>query len=214
MADKDYYSILGVPKNSSADDIKRSFRKLAQEHHPDKGGDAERFKELNEAYSVLSDPQKRAVYDKFGHAGFAHAGGGGFSGSRPEGAPFRGGFEDIFTADNGGTGGFRFSFGGGLGDLFEDFFGEAFSQVQVEVPISLTQAVLGDTLRFQTQHGDTLEFRIPPGAQDGQSFRFRGKGNPHKRGRGDLLVTLRIKMPGRLNKDQRRLFEELRQAGL
>lgn len=206
MANKDYYSILDVSKNASQEEIKKAFRKLAIEHHPDKGGDAEKFKEINEAYSILSDQQKRAAYDQFGHAGFTHAGGGGFSGFR--------GFEDIFTADNGGRGGFRFSFGGGLGDLFEDFFGEAFSQIQVEVPISLTQAILGDTLRFQTQHGDTLEFRIPPGAQDGQSFRFRGKGNPHKRGRGDLLVTVRIKMPGRLNKEQRRLFEELKKTGI
>lgn len=208
MPKRDYYEILGVPRNASQEDIKKTFRKLAIEHHPDKGGDAEKFKELNEAYSVLSDPQKRTAYDQFGHAG------GGFSGFRPGRGPVGGGFEDIFTADNGGTSGFRFSFGGGLGDLFEDFFGEAFSQVQVEVPISLTQAVLGDTLRFQTQPGDTLEFRIPPGAQDGQSFRFRGKGNIHKRGRGDLLVTIRIKMPGRLNKEQRRLFEEMKRTGL
>lgn len=205
MPKRDYYEILGISKNSSQEDIKKAFRKSAIEHHPDKGGDSEKFKEINEAYSVLSDPQKRATYDQLGHAGFAHAGRQGFSGHR--------GFEDIFTTDH-GSGGFRFSFGGGLGDLFEDFFGEAFSQVQVEVPISLTQAILGDTLRFQTQHGDTLEFRIPAGAKDGQSFRFRGKGNPHKQGRGDLIVTVRVTMPARLSREQKRLFEELKKTGM
>lgn len=204
MANKDYYNILGVSKNASDDEIKRAFRKLAQEHHPDKGGDSGKFKELNEAYSILSDPHKRAAYDRFG-ADFAN-GRGGFQ----RGAA---GFEDLFTSAN-GAGGFRFSFGGGLGDLFDDFFGEAFSQVQVEVPISLTQAVLGDTLRFQTQHGDTLELKIPAGTQDGQTFRFQGKGNLHRRGRGDLLVVVRIRLPNRLNREQRRLFEELKRTGL
>lgn len=202
MPKTDYYEVLGVSRNDSPEEIKRAFRKLAIKHHPDKGGDQEKFKAVNQAYSVLSDPQKRARYDQFGPE-FAHAG-QGFSGSR--------GFEDIFANVNGG--GFRFSFGGGLGDLFEDFFGEAFSQIQVEVPISLTQAVLGDKLQFRTQHGDTLEFHIPQGTQDGQTFRFRGKGHPHHRGRGDLLVTARIKMPGRLSQEQKRLFEELKRAGL
>lgn len=202
MPKRDYYEILGVNKQASQDEIKRSYRKLAIEHHPDKGGNPEKFKELNEAYSVLSDSHKRSRYDQLGHD-FASAG-QGFSGSR--------GFEDIFSGAN--RSGFRFSFGGGLGDLFEDFFGEAFSQVQVELPITLTQAILGDTLRFQTQHGDTLEFRIPPGTQDGQTFQFRGKGNPHRRGRGDLLVSVRVKLPARLNHQQRRLFEELKKTGL
>jgi len=97
---RDYYEILGVPKNSSADDIKRAFRKLAHQYHPDKNSDdgaAERFKEINEAYEVLSDPERRQAYDRFGH----------------DGETFGRGFDsDIFRG-----------FGGGLGDIFETFFG-------------------------------------------------------------------------------------------
>src|SRR5512137_1282611 len=97
---RDYYEVLGVPKNCSADDIKRSFRKLAHQYHPDKNSDsgaAEKFKELNEAYEVLSDPERRETYDRFGHAGETY--GKGFE-------------NDIFHG-----------FGGGFGDIFETFFG-------------------------------------------------------------------------------------------
>ena len=80
---KDYYKVLGVEKNASQDEVKRAFRKLAHEHHPDKGGSADKFKEVNEAYQTLSDDQKRAQYDQFGsagpQAGFGQDGGfGGF----------------------------------------------------------------------------------------------------------------------------------------
>ena len=80
MADKtpDYYKTLGVSKNASAAEIKKAFRKLAQKHHPDAGGDENKFKEINEAYEVLGDPEKRKVYDQFGTMG-----GAGFSGANP-----------------------------------------------------------------------------------------------------------------------------------
>jgi len=78
---KDYYDILGVPKDASQDEIKKAFYKLAHKYHPDKGGDAEKFKEINEAYQVLSDPEKRVQYDKFGTSFEGAAPGGqGFSG--------------------------------------------------------------------------------------------------------------------------------------
>ncbi|MCI0478971.1 DnaJ domain-containing protein, partial [Candidatus Uhrbacteria bacterium] len=77
---KDYYSILGVPKDASPDDVKKAFRRLAHEHHPDKGGDAQKFKDVNEAYQVLGDPQKRAQFDRFGSAAFEQGGMGGPSG--------------------------------------------------------------------------------------------------------------------------------------
>jgi molecular chaperone DnaJ len=101
MAKRDYYEVLGVSKNASADEIKKAYRKLARQHHPDANPDNKeeaeaKFKEISEAYVVLSDPDKRAGYDRFGHAGADGQGFGGFEG-----------FGDF----------------GGLGDIFEMFFG-------------------------------------------------------------------------------------------
>src|SRR5438046_4687927 len=108
---RDYYEVLGVERNAGDDEIKRAYRKLAVKFHPDKNPDdphaEEKFKELGEAYDVLMDPDKRAAYDRFGHAAFAR-GGAGFGG---------GGFHDPFEI-------FREVFGGGFGGgIFETFFG-------------------------------------------------------------------------------------------
>lgn len=194
---KDYYDVLGVKKTASQDDIKKAFRKLAHEHHPDKGGDQARFKELNEAYQVLSDPNKRAQYDQFGSADFGGAG---------QGRSGFGGFS--------GGPGFSFDFGGGgLGSIFEDMFSQAFSQVQAQVEISLTQAMLGEKLRLQVG-GENIDLNIPPGTQDGTTFQFRGKGNQTRRGRGDLILVVRVKLPRRLSREQKELFEQLKRLGL
>ena len=108
MSKKDYYDVLGVSKTATADEIKKAYRKLARQYHPDVNKDnpeaAEKFKEASEAYSVLSDEQKRAQYDQFGHAAFENGGAGGAGGF--------GGFE--------GFGGFG---GGGMEDIFDMFFG-------------------------------------------------------------------------------------------
>jgi molecular chaperone DnaJ len=111
MNKRDYYEVLGISKSASADEIKKAFRKAAVKHHPDKeGGDESKFKEINEAYEVLKDQQKRQRYDQFGHAGV-----GGNSGGPTAGNPFEG---------FGGQGA-QFDFGGGadLGDIFGQFFG-------------------------------------------------------------------------------------------
>ncbi len=193
MPQKDYYKILGVDRGASADEIKRAYRKLAQQYHPDKGGDSERFKEVSEAYQVLADQQKRAQYDQFGTVG----NGPGFGGS----------YDDIFRG--GSQAGF-----GGFADIFESMFGQAFSQVQAEVRIKLSQALLGGTLHIQTNQGEPVELTLPSGTQDGQAFRFGGMGMPYRGGRGDLIVVVRIDYPKRLNAKQRAAIEQLRDAGL
>lgn len=212
---KDYYKILGVSKNASQDEIKRAYRKLAHEYHPDKNtahADGARFKEINEAYQVLSNPAKRSQYDQFGTVG----GPGGFEGFNWGDASSGFDFRD-FSANRGSAfsgGGFSFNFGG-LGDIFEDFFGSAFSQVQTEVEIPLTAALLGEKMTLRTSGGENIELSIPPGTQDGTTFRFRGKGMPDRRGRrGDLLVTVRVKLPKRLTREQKELLEELKRMGL
>jgi molecular chaperone DnaJ len=153
MTKRDYYEVLGVGKDASADEIKKAFRKAAVEHHPDRGGDEVKFKEINEAYEVLKDAEKRKRYDQFGHAGV-----GGASGS-PFGAGFGGQGQNI-----------NFDFGDlGLGDIFSSFFGGGFDtgqnrrrqargrDVQAEVEISFEQAVFGAEADLNLTLEDTCE---------------------------------------------------------
>ncbi len=195
---KNYYDILGVPKGASADEIKKAYRSKAHKLHPDKGGDKAKFQEVNEAYQVLGDPQKKAQYDQFGSVGRDAGGFGGGAGG--------------FGGQAGGFEGFNVNFGGagGFGSIFEDLFESAFSQVQVQLQVSIPQAVLGDTVRFKTQFGDEIELRIPPGTQTGTTFNFRGKGQQTRRGRGDLHVTVVIEIPRRLSREERDLYEQLK----
>lgn len=141
---KDYYKILGVEKNASPEEIKKAFRKLAHQHHPDKkGGDEAKFKEINEAFQVLGNEEKRKQYDQFG-ADFEQQ--GGFGGGA--------GWEDFMRAAR-GQGGFQngaqFDFGGGFGDIFSDFFGGGGSHstqkrgndIQIDVELTFREAVFG-----------------------------------------------------------------------
>lgn len=149
MSKRDYYEVLGVSKTASADELKKAYRRLAVEHHPDKeGGSEEKFKELNEAYDVLKDAQKRQRYDQFGHAGVGGASsGGGSTGSAGGygGNPFEG---------FGGFGGqnVNFDFGEGLGDIFGQFFGGGSSRskapkrgrdIEVQLQLTFEEAIFG-----------------------------------------------------------------------
>lgn len=144
MAKKDYYEILGVSRNSSGEEIKKAYRKLAHQHHPDKsGGGDEKFKEITEAYSILGDSKKRAQYDQFGHA-FERAGGGNQQGG--------------FQWPGGGTGGFEFHFGEEPGqnfdfsDIFEDMLGfqkgrggknKRGKDIQIDLEIPFEESIFG-----------------------------------------------------------------------
>lgn len=146
---KDYYAILGVPKTAKADEIKKAFRRLAHEHHPDKGGNEQRFKDVNEAYQVLGDEKKRAAFDRFGSAAFeqgAPGGQGGFGGFDFSG--FQGGF---------GGGGFQVNMDdlGDLGDVLGEMFGLGRASggrgrskprgqdIQVDTELSFRESVFG-----------------------------------------------------------------------
>jgi DnaJ-class molecular chaperone len=198
---KDFYQILGVGKDATDQQIKKAYRKLALEHHPDKGGDDAKFKEINEAYQTLSDPQKRARYDQYGSADF-----GGFGGNQSGQTSGSGGFEGFDFNDFGGFG------GGGLGDIFGDLFSQAFSTVQAEVQVSPAQAVLGDKIEI-TAMGQNITLDIPAGTQDGTQFRVRGGGRATRSGqKGDLIIQIKIKFPHKLSKEQKELWEKLRES--
>lgn len=164
---RDYYEILGVGKTASADEIKKAFRRAAIEHHPDRGGDETKFKELNEAYEVLKDPSKRQRYDQFGRAGVGGNGAGG--------DPFAG-FGGFGQGQN-----VNFDFGDlGLGDIFNSFFGGAGQgqgrsrqqrgrDVETRVDISFEQAVFGTEAELNLNIEDTCEHckgsTVEPGHQ-------------------------------------------------
>jgi molecular chaperone DnaJ len=156
MSKRDYYEVLGVSKSASADEIKKAFRRAAVQHHPDKeGGNEEKFKEINEAYDILKDAQKRQRYDQFGHAGVGGASGGGQAGGNPfEGF---GGF--------GGQGG-SFDFGEGLGDIFGQFFGgggqrqrgpQRGRDVEVQLQLTFEEAIFGIEHEMTLDLEDTCE---------------------------------------------------------
>lgn len=184
---KNYYQILGVSKNASAEEIKKAYRKLAHQHHPDKqGGDEARFKEINEAYQVLSNPQKKSQYDRFGQT---------FDGGMGGGNPFGG--QNPF-------GGFEWDFQGnpeGFGDIFDIFnqFARAArargADVRVEHRISLEDAYRGLDNKFKIRlHSGEKEIsiKIPAGVEDGQAIKIAGAGEMGERVPGDLYVIIRV----------------------
>lgn len=187
---KDYYEILGVPKNAGDDEIKRAYRKLAHQYHPDKNkGDDRKFKEINEAYQVLSNKEKRAQYDRFGSAsdwsGFENPGDFG-------------GLSDILEEL------FGFSKRGGFG--FEGFgrggFGRQWSTVQTTLSIGFITAMLGGDIEVSVR-GEMIKLKIPSGIQNGEALVHHGKN-------GDIIFIINIKTPSHFSRKARELLEELR----
>lgn len=201
---KDYYKILGVEKNASKDDIKKAFRKLAHEHHPDKNkGNAEsekKFKEASEAYSVLSDDQKRAQYDRFGSAG------PGMGGNPFQGGQGFGGFD--FSGFQQGGGGFHFNQGGvefDLGDIFGEFFGggrrpRKGRNITVDVELTFKESIFGVEKEISVEKAK-YAVKIPPGIENSQGLRIAGKGEDGPGGKGDLIVRVWVKEHAHIRKE-------------
>lgn len=223
MAKRDYYEVLGVPKTASADEIKKAHRKLALKYHPDRNKNnkeaEEKFKEIQEAYDVLSDDSKKSNYDQFGHAG---VGAGGQNG--PDAY-------DAFRRAQAGRGGGRTTwraspnvtvedfdpseFGGDFGDIFDQLFGArggaagragTRGRVRPEPPrgqdvehavvLSFEQAARGSTLPLQITRGpgqtETIEVKIPPGVKDGSRIRIKGRGEQTGGQPGDLYIITHV----------------------
>ncbi|GAA2750959.1 DnaJ C-terminal domain-containing protein [Amnibacterium kyonggiense] len=211
--EKDFYRVLGVDKSVSQADLKKAYRKLARQFHPDSNpGDTaaeSRFKEISEAYSVLSDEEQRREYDQIramGSGARFTAGGAG-----PQG----GGFEDVFgglfnqgartrTGTRGGSGGFEdilggmFGGGGGFGQTsggFRGFGGPTPGRdVTATTSIDFVTATKGDTVTLSGGNGKPITVRIPAGVTDGQKLKLRGKGEPSPDGgeAGDLVLTVHV----------------------
>jgi curved DNA-binding protein len=224
MAQRDYYEVLGVPKAATADEIKRAHRKLALKYHPDRNKSSkdaeERFKEIQEAYDVLSDDTKRSNYDQFGHAGVGGAASGAGNGdpfeafrraqrSRGGAGPGRSGWKaspgvTVEDFDFGGAGG-----GGDFSEMFEQMFGggrgrsrtRARPQPQrgadMEHPVTLTfeQAARGTDLTLKVDREgkvETLDVKIPPGVKEGSRVRIKGRGQQTDGEPGDLFIVTSV----------------------
>lgn len=185
--EKDFYKILGVAKDAPEAEIKKVYRKLARQYHPDSNpGDAKaeaKFKEISEAFSVLSDAEQRKEYDAFRAMG----GGARFTAGGPGGA---GGFEDVFSNLFGGGRGFPGGFGGGF-----DFGPTPGVDLTARTSIDFIDSIKGATIKLSLQGMEPLNVKIPAGVQDGQKIKLRGKGRPSPNGgpSGDLIVTVRVK---------------------
>jgi curved DNA-binding protein len=212
---RDYYETLGISKTASEDEIRSAFRKLARKYHPDVAKDKktaeEKFKQINEAYEVLSDPEKRRKYDQLGENWNQP---GGFQpppqwgGGRPGG----------FRWGSGENGGVEFEFGGtGFSDFFEAFFGggrgrsafggfgqrgtmaERGSDVEADIMVTLEEALHGSTRQVSLRRAgskktETYQVKIPRGVREGQRIRLAGQGEAGERGgkSGDLFLRVRL----------------------
>ena len=214
MAKRDYYEILGVKKGVSEVEIKSAYRQLARKHHPDLdksvGADV-RFKEIGEAYQVLSDPQKKAAYDQMGHAAFERGGGGNpFAGG---GNPFGGGYQQYSWSSSAGGPNVQFDFGGFEDpfELFEQIFGGGFGSAMRRRPsyqMSLTfdEAMKGVTkeveVESRTQSGrlerKRMRIKVPAGVDNGTKIRF-----------GDLDIVFNVNRNPEFLREGADIFSEI-----
>ena len=215
---RDYYEVLGVSKNADENAIKKAYRKLAKKYHPDtNSGDADaekKFKEVTEAYSVLSDKEKRKLYDQFGHAAFDEGAGGGTYQSQNQNGGYQRAyhfnsddmgdiFGDIFgdmfhgrSSSGFGGQGFKQSYGSGFGG---GSFKSKGQDLHAEIRVSFEDAAFGcekviNLSSGQGTQAQSLKVRVPAGIEDGKSIRLRGKGGPGMNGgeAGDLLLKIHV----------------------
>ena len=214
MAD-DYYNSLEVSRSASPEEIQKAYRRLARKYHPDMNPDdaaaKKKFQEIQKAYDVLNDPEKRKLYDQFGPQ-FENLGSAGAGGGPGGGGPFPFDIEQILggrgQGRGAGPGGFQFE--GDLGDIFQQFAGGGGprgrsrrqtapargSDLAAEVPIPFATAVLGGFREINLQRGgklETIQIKIPAGVDTGKKIRLRGQGEPGAGGHnGDLIVTISV----------------------
>jgi curved DNA-binding protein len=219
---KDLYAVMGVAKDADTETIKKTFRKLAQKLHPDRNpGDKAseaRFKEVNHANEILSDPKKRALYDEFGEEGLRE----GFDPQQQR--AYRSWQQQ--GGRGAGGGGVRiedlFGGGGGIGDVFGDLFNRGKGRgarrtrgvdVEGEATIDFASAIRGATVQLTTRAGgEPIQVRIPPGAEDGARVRIAGQGEPAPTAggtAGDLMLTIHVKPHPRFRREGDDLHLEL-----
>lgn len=197
----DYYSILGVDRNADQDTIKKAYRSLASKHHPDKGGDTKKFQEIQAAYDILSDPDKRSQYDNPNP--FGQSSNGNWQGFN-QGQGFPGGFEQFF--------------GPNLNDFFNTAFGQRRPQsrnrhINLETQISLEDSYLGGEVVASYKLGNgverAFEVKIPRGISDGTTLRIQGAGENifTNMPSGDALITVRVKPHPRFQRQHNDLIE-------
>lgn len=215
---KDYYQVLGISKDAAADDIKKAYRKLARKYHPDLNpGDKKaeaKFKEINEAQEVLSDPEKRSKYDQYGQywqqvgqaaggtsseysrgtSGFNNVDVGGFDFSQ------YGNFEDFINEILGRTGGqnrsrysYRTSSPNGFDDFGSEYSNMPAQDIEAAIALTFSEAFNGTQKQFRLAE-ETVKVRIPPGAKTGSRLRIKGKGqpSPFSGKRGDLYLNIEL----------------------
>ncbi|MGR5499565.1 DnaJ C-terminal domain-containing protein [Vibrio sp. DNB22_10_4] len=214
MSKRDYYSVLGVSKGASEKDIKKAYKRLAMKYHPDKNpGDTAAeasFKEVKEAYEVLTDTNKRRQYDQFGHAAFEGGGFGGHGGHGGHGGGFDDIFGDAFRQRGGGFGGGGF---GGFEDIFSQARGgrgrpraEKGQDQEYTLTVDFVDAIQGAEKVVELPiNGESkkINVKVPVGIKDGEKIRFSGKGRPGINGgpAGDLLLTIATRSHAFLERD-------------
>lgn len=205
---KDYYKILGVERGASEDEVKKAFRKLAHTYHPDKsGGDEAKFKEVSEAYSVLSDKKKRQQYDM-----------GGFSANGPGGSAYYGGNPNDFGFDFSGFAGQQGFESGDLGDILSSIFGgrrvRRGRDVAVDIELSFQESIFGVerkvVINSKLVKNKEVSIGVPAGIDDGQMIRLSGMGETLEGGLpGDLYVKVHVRKHPYLRKEGYNLIMEL-----
>jgi|11_taG_2_1085331.scaffolds.fasta_scaffold02547_3 DnaJ-class molecular chaperone len=184
----DYYNTLNIKKTASSDEIRKAYKKMSMKHHPDRGGDEVKFKEINQAYQTLSNAERKQMYDQYGTDDPQQMGGGGGFGQNP----------------------FGFGGQGDMNDMFSQFFGQGFGgqgqrrapvnrDIQIVTDITLEEAFSGCNVPLKYQTGsrkvEQVSVELPGGVQAGQTVRYKNLGDDadNRYPRGDLLVKVRIK---------------------